>query len=738
MALDDRYVLLYSFEQYFVDKDSGAPLAGGTISFFQDSDEITPKLVYQLVGGPPYSDASYVALGNSLTLSAVGTPQDDNGNNISIYAYPYDADGNLQLYYISVANSNGVPQFTRHGVPNISPADDPANAVISVENALSNSQFVNVSFDPALGATYSPTAAGTTVSPIAPDWDLIITCTAATAVIVTRAPIAGSLVYPNNPPYALSFVPSPNITALTLRQRLYNNPGIWAPQIAGVGGYLSGTMMLGAGTQATMLYAPSNLAPNTYPVIVAGNNTSGAPIQVNNTVQLPPSTNVFPAPGSGYVDILIQLPVAANSSISNVQVVGLSGNQPNVPYQQQTVNRQEDYLFHYYNPRLSYRPTPSYLYGWDFPLNPAQIFGDTVAAQNLGNGTSFYAWDQTIIFQSLSEGVSVSRGPNGELVLTCAIANTQCAIIQYLEARRAREMLNSRMSVGIESKTSNATGITSTIGMYYTAGTPIPSLATGFWASLVGALSPTGNVTAFNQPAAGGNWIAVPQPVRGVSRFQVVRNATTNFNFNGFSGWDAGGIPGTATANYIAVVVGFGPMNVGDTISINSVGVVTGDIPCRPGPQSTIAVLNECRHFYSKSYGRSVLPGTVTAVGQKLASAQNVSINPGSGAVPAAYSQSFELDFITTMRTIPAINLYSPVSGTLGNIVWGIYRNGSGLTSGDAVLTTYYNAPTISLKNAIYTALSNQLGIAPGASFANAADTFINYHYVADARIGIV
>lgn len=734
MALNEKYVLLYSFEQYFVDKDTGAPLAGGTLSFYQDIDMVTPKNVFKLSGGPPYTDASYISLTNQVTLSAVGTPQDNDDNNISIYAYPYDADGNLQLYYIAVANSNGVPQFTRHAVPNISPADDPANAVVAVENALSNSQFVNVLFDPALGITLQTSAAGTTASSIAPDWDLIITCTAATDVAISRIAIAGSQVYPNNPPYTLNFVPSANITALTLRQRLFNNPGIWAPAVADKGGYIAGSMMLGAGTQATMLYAPSNLASNAYTVVVTGSNTTGSPIQVNNTVELAPSTNV--APSAGYVDILIQLPIVGASRVSNIQVVGLSANQANIPYQQQTVNRQEDYLFHYYNPRLSYRPTPSYLCGWDFPLNPAQLLGSTVAVQAVGANKSFYAWDQTIVFQNTNSGVSVSRGPNGELVLTCAIANTQCAIIQYLDSNRAREMLNSRMSVGIESKTSNVAGITSTINMYYTSGTPLPSMAAGTNNSLVETLDTTGGVATFNLANAVA-WTPVAQTPRGTTRFNVMPNATTNFNFNGFSGWSAGGVAGTATATWIAIVIGFAPMALGDTISINSVGVVPGDIPCRPGPQSFSSVLNECRHYYSKSYNLSVLPGAITAVGQRIAPGASMpNYTPPSNT--ASYSNSFVLDFLNSMRGAPNISIYSPVTGVLGNCYAVLSGGGANLVNGDVNITTLYKAPTISFSSANYISNNGSLGNYTTAGPVINSEAYSSFHYVADARIGIV
>ena len=58
MALDERFIPITSLNQYFVDKDSGLPLANGTLEFFRDTARITPKAVFQLTGAPPL-DSKY-------------------------------------------------------------------------------------------------------------------------------------------------------------------------------------------------------------------------------------------------------------------------------------------------------------------------------------------------------------------------------------------------------------------------------------------------------------------------------------------------------------------------------------------------------------------------------------------------------------------------------------------------------------------------------------------------------
>ena len=87
-ALDARFFTTISLDEYFVNKDTGLPLANGRIRFFEDTNRNVPKLVYTLADNPPaYNTAppnpplpnpNYPALPNPITLSAVGQPSDNN------------------------------------------------------------------------------------------------------------------------------------------------------------------------------------------------------------------------------------------------------------------------------------------------------------------------------------------------------------------------------------------------------------------------------------------------------------------------------------------------------------------------------------------------------------------------------------------------------------------------------------------------------------------------------------
>ena len=138
MALDLDYIPVSYFQQYFVDKDTGLPLAGGVVSFYQDSARTNPKPMYQLTGTPP--NYTYVPLPTTMTLNSVGTFEDLSGNDIIPYFYPYDADGNVDLYYVTVFNADGVAQFTRTGIPNIGTEETITGEI--VKNYIPNGQFL--------------------------------------------------------------------------------------------------------------------------------------------------------------------------------------------------------------------------------------------------------------------------------------------------------------------------------------------------------------------------------------------------------------------------------------------------------------------------------------------------------------------------------------------------------------------------------------------------------------------
>lgn len=137
MPLNSKYMLAPSLQMYFVDKDTGLPLVNGKVYFYVDNTSIL-KDVFTIVASG--SDFTYTVLPNPSTLSAVGTFQNGSGVDILPYYYPYDANGNIQLYRVEVYDSLGVLQFTRVGWPNLTSSDITSSD--DVTNFVPNGQFL--------------------------------------------------------------------------------------------------------------------------------------------------------------------------------------------------------------------------------------------------------------------------------------------------------------------------------------------------------------------------------------------------------------------------------------------------------------------------------------------------------------------------------------------------------------------------------------------------------------------
>ncbi len=722
-GLNSQYISTVDLEEYFVSDINAEALAAGKLWFFVDTNRTQAKRVYELLqgsGNPP--DYTYTPLPNPITLSNSGTPMDANGNNIAIYYYPFDIYGNVELYYVECYDADGNLQFTREAWPfpyagTGGGGGGGGGGSVGFSNQLTNPQFAEILFSSSIPLVITVSGSGVTSVDIAPGWTINITHTGSGTVTLTQTPVTGSSAYPYNPPYVLTIVSSGSITQLTITQTLSHNPDWAAPQITGVMGYLSGSILLGSGTGVSLQYAPS--AGNTTQTILTATNTTGAFVQETGTIQLEAANN--PQTGAvGYDTIIINLSNAVGTSvISNVQIIPLTTNTDGVQYDQTPVNRQFDQMFNYYNPRLQAKPIPSYLIGWDFALNPAQL-GDTLAAQSIGANKSYYpGWDQTILYQATDSGIATSRGVNGELVLT-ASATGQMAVIQYLDGFAVNELLNGRLSVNIAAKTSKLSGYSATVSLWYTDGTALPDVSAGNNDSIVMGLTASGYPATFNQPT-GGTWSPVPRSGLGNTtgatggsdaQFIIRPNSTTNFNDYGFSGWDMEGIAATGTATFFAIVVGTASITSADTISFGSISLVPGDIPTRPAPKSRDEVQSQCRYYYQKSFPGSVIPTTNAGLqtGEYYFNSNN-SINGGTYAY-------MTIEFTPPIRTADAIfTFYNPVAAN---------NEITNLTAvGDCVGSYAYNITV----DAWVPSCASQFGT---------ISQTLSCHWSADARLGIV
>lgn len=717
MARDRTYIPAFSLDNVFRDKDTGEPLANGTLEFFIVNTS-TQKNIYKLTATSP--EYTYVPVTNPITLSLAGTIVDGSGNPFIPYFRPFADDSNDAEYYTVVCKSaGGVEQWTREGVPYIPDLLSPTSGASNYTNEISNPQFVEVLFDTeSADHTYSFSGASLEAVPLAPDWDLIVTGTG--DVTVSRVAPAGSTNVPTNPPYLLKIVSSGAITVMQLRQRFYGSPNLWA------GGTISGFMLGKTNTSATSLtmrYVNSqgtsqDIASGTLPV-------SGAFVSIPGTVTLTASASPDVAPDA-YIDIIIDLPTSIEIELTSIQVVFTGDAVINVPYDQTTQNRQIDHLFNYYKSRLEYKPIPSILTGWDFPLNPAQ-FGVSGSIGTSGG----YIWDQTIAARGSTGNVTYARhSQTGGLQFTTAGGNDAFYILQYLSGNQAKKILGTKLSCNLNAyKGTVGDAVTARIYLFRgSSAATIPTLG-----ATIGFLNANGT---FTRTAA--NWTEIPRAKNGVAS-ATLKVVTNDNDINsgcdyGFSGWEITDNTEISNTDKFAIVITFAYVNASTVITVDSASCVLGDIPTRPAPQTPDEVLRECQYYYETTYlAGATIPSAVT--GGRLIAPMNGSVSGGTSS--AIVQNSWGGRWVVKKRATPSVVFYSGTSTTANNLqVSGIGT--STLATAERALSTYFETPTITNKNYYVQSkiIANMLTV-PDTSTTVPPAGWLNYHYVADARLGV-
>ena len=729
IPLDPRFIAAFSIETVLLDKDTGAPLSGGQVFFEEDNQRGILKPVYQITGTSP--NYTFIQLPNPITLSSIGTFEDALGNPVVPYFFPYDSEGNPDYYYIAVYSSGGVPQFDREAVPYLGSEND-ADVLSVITNELSNPQFSQVNFDTTVpSVTYSVNAVSNQVISIAPSWDLVVTAPAAGTVTVAQLTPFGTLNIPTNPGTILN-ISSTGMSQLLLRQRLYGSPNLWGS------GFLSSSFVAKtySGTPVTlsMFYSQSNGSVVSQQFLPAAQLPSSGNYEVfqASTALIPASNSPDTFPNA-YIDIYFQIPVSIEIDITSV-MVAYTGNVSidNVNYDQESESRQIDHLFHYYQPQLNFKPVPSLLTGWDFPLNPAQ-FGSTQTITT----TPKYIWDQTICASVVGNITANRVGTTGDFAATTANANEAFYMMQYLTGADALKTTFSQLSVNIEAYSANNPGVKVQVYLFYSnGGGAIPTLPT-----TIGTLAASG---VFTLTAA--NWAAIPQPNMNQSSGTLALTFPNQDDIS-LSGWNGEAyFASSSTANF-AIVVTFSAPTSGTIVVVESISLTPGDIPTRPAPQQGDQVVRECRRYYEQSYkggGSSNPAGSVTA--ENALFMDLTALNPASSSSPGtagAMPAPFSLQFIEPKRTEPTMTFYSPRTGTINVINANLYyitvSNTLGTNNADVAVVTFWTT-NIGTKSVNFTPAS--FAVMVSGTSANTINFYAAggayFHYVADSRLGIV
>jgi hypothetical protein len=622
MALNELYFISAPLNQYFVDKDTGLPLSGGTLTFFRDKDRTTLtglKDVYELTGADPNYD--YTALPNPLTLSTAGTVVNNSSANVALYLRPFTASGELDLYYVVCRNSDGVEQWTRQAWPNITAANDPTSDDYPIQNQIANPQFSRDFLNNDFDTVFSVTAAAAEEYPIAPDWDLVITGTG--SVTVRRNAIAGNDNVITSPPFVMDITVSAGVTQCLLRQRFNKNSGIWtSTDTKDI--YLSTTILARnelAGSQTVqMFYTESTPAAGMPIEILTGSAVAGSYTLLKGSSATPiPASGNTNTGENAYAEVYISLAEGVRLRLSSIQVVPTlsTAGQNFLDYDSNSSNREQALMGDYYIPALERRTAKSMLQCWDFPKNPEQF---TLASfTNVPN----YLIDQTLVQNGTANAITYARyqanGINCLQFTTDNFADETFLMCQYLEGADIKPLLEGRMSVNVNAWADRA-DVGCRVYLYRgsnAAAFPIPS-------GIVEPAAPVANQYMLGSitTTAGANLgvyaLADADPQRGQNWAEIGRNGLGNPHFllqtmaapaelatykhdYGYSQYE---ITDTAELNdtdKFAIIVTFACPTAITNVYVNSISLAPGDIATRPEPQSAQEVISDAQKYFETS-----------------------------------------------------------------------------------------------------------------------------------------
>lgn len=722
MALDTNFVVGINLNDYFVDKDTGLPLAGGKIYFKKDNNRSVGKYAYMLTGSPP--NYTYTPLPNPVTLSSVGTvavsPTDDT--NVAVYFYPYDEEGNLDLYFIQVTDSEGISggniQLERQAWPNVSANTNPLGSVSGeTDNQITNPQFSDVFFLQEEGTLLEWTGAITNqVFPIAPGWDLIVSASDTASIQVDRLELAGSLNINTNPPYALAVLPlGADISSIKLRQTLNFNPSIWANNT------LSGFMLVSSldsiSHSVEMTYTTS--VPNVPKTILTASTGTTGYVSAAGTLDIGASLNTdAPPAGVTYIDVL--LPRTGYVAVSSIQVLPIAENSVPAAYIQDSINKQQSDLFYYYNPLIQQVPVPSISEGWDFRVNPSQ-WGSTSA---MGAVASQYLWDQLIGWQSVNSSITASRLSPRALSIDRSTTN-QFALIQYISGTQLRQLLSNDFSVLIRAYTTLVAGASGTVSFWATADSTLPNVAPGTNLSLISTIDANGKPATFN-----GNWTEIPRSYRGEARFTIPYG--TEMQDIPLEGWNRTTRDLDATYTYAAIVIGFSSAPASG-IGFESISVTPGLLARPYAPLSYDLTLAQMQYYYEKTYDPDVDPGTVTTSSCLIAPC----IFGHNTTDYVMFATLFGWQYKQVKCALPNHTLYSVLAVTPSRVNLLLES-----PAGTPVINSTFTSASWTLTNGKTAASYYPNTASPLESITtsqqNSAQGFIRWNATLDARYGIV
>jgi hypothetical protein len=585
-------------------------------------------------------------------------------------------------------------------------------------NQVTNPQFSLINF------TSPYVFTGTNPDPIniAPGWYLELAGTG--TVTITQVPLSSSNTNPSNAPYALRITINGWTTdSVVLRQRFEQNGMLWANKIVSstITARLDGAPQR---ISATLVDSNSDVLASVLRPTVINEEWN----EYTDYGELPETENPN-TPPAAYVDYRLAIPSNIDIYVTSIQLV--VQDLPFEPsFEQDSINRQIDHTFNYYKPWIEYKPIPSYTAGWDFSLNPAQFgeTGDTLTPTSIGVNKSKYAWDQTILFQSADDSLEWSRNSASRGFVVTPLLDTSFAVIQYLPQAIARDILSQHNAIQLRGFVSVGT-LSGTISLFWTDDVTLPDLKTPNFNSLVASI--TAGVPTAGGGGIHGNWNAVANESNPTSVPFQLTTSDVAVNAIGFNG-----IVAKNDATYLAVVVAFDTFTAGRDLTLEYISLVGGDIPTRPAPLTPDEARSQLYYYYESSLPAGQFQPQGFNGG--LSFYQVGAVN--SGGQDGFFATTFGVQYKEMKLMVPIFTVWSGSSGTQDNVTGinvfnGIVQTGGAGNVAITAWTVLYNQTTGKTFAPNSAAVLHPVVHDVGTT---SAQGLINFHYTADARLGIV
>lgn len=606
-------------------------------------------------------------------------------------------------------------------VNNYSPSGNgliPDTGSVVTDNQITNSQFSLLSFN-------SPYVQTNITNPdpieVAPGWFLNLTGTG--NVRLERASLSASLANPTNAPYALRITLSGDWTGTPyLSQRFNENGMLWSTFVQPR--YVSNSIT------ARVQGASQSILAQMYDSMGMPLTTVLSSTPLTNTFVeyvdhgLMPATSNTDVPPDAWVEYRLFLPTAIDLYISSIQLVS-SNTEIDFQYIQDTIQRQQDFTFHYYRDSLLRQQKECLLSGWDFGLNPWQ--SHTTATTNLA--TFGYVCDQTIAIQQAyvasasGNNISTERASAAEnygLKVTAVTDTNQFALVQYIDAATIRNDWGKKLSSMLQlSAQLQNPDLVLKMKLIYRA-TLAPALSQS---------EPIASWTAAGEPVFSAGWTAL-SAINDPS-YTLVNGANTLI-FEGFelpASTDAAMMLGIVIYTVDSMV----ETGTADNIIFEKCSLVQNDFAIDTPSLTFDETLRRCQFYYETSYNPYSPPGTNT--GSSGAGFMALMDTLQVGGDSHVSNSPFRLSFSTLKRIAnPTITLYN-ITGTINQVLAELYYNASLGTTAN-IASTAWTRYSVNAKGANYVP-ANTASLADLASVGLPSSGAILFHYVVDARLGI-